>query len=179
MAIFIYGLSWSTPKGADVPFVILFYEREIPRVVLDILKKENDWQDRLQGKPIMMGKGEYLLPDHRNRYVVAMLMVTIVLFGSIHLAGWDFAFPTPQERLAWRIMCLASVLLPLIIFWIPLLSQDPSSWLYSWVDLSLLLLWILYLLVRTFVIVEMFRCLLYLPPSAYVSTWASSIPHVG
>jgi hypothetical protein len=36
----------------------------------------------------------------------------------------------------------------------------------------------LYLLVRVVLLVEVFRTMLYLPPSAYVTTWVSSLPHV-
>jgi hypothetical protein len=37
---------------------------------------------------------------------------------------------------------------------------------------------LVYILARLFLIVELFRCLFFLPPSAFVSTWVSSVPHV-
>jgi hypothetical protein len=36
----------------------------------------------------------------------------------------------------------------------------------------------LYVAARLFLLVEIFRTLLFLPPSAYVSTWAANVPHV-
>jgi hypothetical protein len=36
----------------------------------------------------------------------------------------------------------------------------------------------IYILARLFLIVELFRCLFFLPPSAFVATWVSSVPHV-
>jgi hypothetical protein len=37
---------------------------------------------------------------------------------------------------------------------------------------------IVYVLARLFLIVEMFRTLCFLPPNAYMSTWATNIPHL-
>jgi hypothetical protein len=37
---------------------------------------------------------------------------------------------------------------------------------------------IVYVLARLFLIVEMFRILCFLPPDAYLSTWATNIPHL-
>jgi hypothetical protein len=35
-----------------------------------------------------------------------------------------------------------------------------------------------YVVCRLFLVVEVFRCLCFLPPSAYVATWATNVPHV-
>jgi hypothetical protein len=37
---------------------------------------------------------------------------------------------------------------------------------------------VFYVAARLFMLVEIFRTLLYLPPDAYISTWASNVPHV-
>jgi hypothetical protein len=37
-AIIIYGLNWKKPKGVEVPFTLVQYEREIPEQALTILK---------------------------------------------------------------------------------------------------------------------------------------------
>jgi hypothetical protein len=37
-----------------------------------------------------------------------------MLFGLLHCAAWDFHFPTPVERLLWRIAAVETSLLPLI-----------------------------------------------------------------
>jgi hypothetical protein len=36
----------------------------------------------------------------------------------------------------------------------------------------------LYIIARLALLVEIFRTLFFLPPDAYVSTWASDIPHI-
>jgi hypothetical protein len=37
---------------------------------------------------------------------------------------------------------------------------------------------ILYVVARLYLLVEIFRTLFFLLPSAYVSTWATNVPHV-
>lgn len=42
----------------------------------------------------------------------------------------------------------------------------------------LLLLGVLYVLLRAFLIIENLRTLCFLPPSAYITTWAANVPHI-
>ena len=46
-----------------------------------------------------------------------------------------------------------------------------------WIGL-LVVLCSLYLLARLYLLVEVFRTLCFLPPDAYISTWAANIPHI-
>jgi hypothetical protein len=103
-----------------------------------------------------------------------------IVFGSIHCAAWFAQFPTPVERLLWRIasMVTAGILplyycvlltdihlktVPLIRFIIPAIE---------------FLLAVAYVFARLTLLIEVFRSLYFLPPSAYVVTWSSEIPHV-
>ena len=45
-------------------------------------------------------------------------------------------------------------------------------------DVVVTVLMTLYILARLFLMVEIFRTLCFLPPEAYVATWASNIPHI-
>jgi hypothetical protein len=53
-----------------------------------------------------------------------------LIFGGIHCISWNFEFPSPQERLAWRICCVI------------LTVSIPSSWLLTrlilrtWLEMS-------------------------------------------
>lgn len=44
---------------------------------------------------------------------------------------------------------------------------------------SVFISYLLYILARLFLIVEVFRSLLYLPPGAFIETWSGSFPHFG
>ena len=44
--------------------------------------------------------------------------------------------------------------------------------------LLIFLILLSYVICRLYLVVEIFRCLYFLPPSAYVATWATNVPHV-
>jgi hypothetical protein len=105
-----------------------------------------------------------------------------VIFGSIHIAGWNLTFPTPIEQKLWRISSiLLTTLLPVIF--VPLLLVMRSHTLSLMASLTFFQVWnlllgVLYIVACLFMLVQIFRTLLYLPPDAYISTWASNVPHV-
>lgn len=105
-----------------------------------------------------------------------------VIFGSIHVAGWNLTFPTPIEQKLWRISSiLLATLLPVIfvpVFLVMHSEKLSSMDLRIFVQVWDLLFGVLYIAARLFILVEIFRTLLYLPPDAYISTWASNVPHV-
>lgn len=120
-----------------------------------------------------------------------------VVFGAPHLAGWFFTFPTPVEQLLWRIAALMSVGLPVIGVIVDsgygVLYQQfgrrkrenaslPGAYQKRYLQRVSKLIWLFalpYLVGRLYIVVEVFRCLCYLPPEAYLSIWAASVPHLG
>ena len=111
------------------------------------------------------------------------------LFGAIHLLAWSFAFPTPVERLLWRISALLTATVPVVaeISFADLLGGEMKLWLddhigygcLNWLWRKFLqILALTYVLARLFVLVEVFRTLYFLPPEAYLTTWSANVPHV-
>ena len=107
-------------------------------------------------------------------------------FGAVHFAAWSFdSFPTEVERLLWRLACIALVGLPPVgisIYWVgthyrkthaeiaPRVTRVLKPFAYALMPI--------YLLARLFLLVEVFRSLPYLPPSAYQQVrWPTVIPH--
>ncbi|MCJ1323567.1 hypothetical protein MMC10_000228 [Thelotrema lepadinum] len=125
---------------------------------------------------------------------IAGIGIAGTIFGSIHCAAWNFAFPTPVEAMLWRISCLLILIMPPMaaILYATItheartvvledgreVSQEDSTtnrWLkplgYAAVPV--------YFVARVFLVVEVFRSLAYLPSSAYVATaWPGWLPHV-
>jgi hypothetical protein len=103
-----------------------------------------------------------------------------MIFGSIHVAGWSLTFPTEVEKIFWRAASIIlTALLP--VMFIPVgmklylgVSETPWPLIRRW-DTCVGLL---YVAARLFVLVEIFRSLGLLPPSAYISTWATNVPHL-
>lgn len=118
------------------------------------------------------------------------------LFGSLHLISWNFHFPTPIERLLWRVAICVTIGFPLIgavaqglfaqIFQSrtrkPDKHGDAEQYQRSYLRITASLIGVVgicYSFVRLFVLVEVFRSLAYLEPDTYKTTWAVSVPHIG
>jgi hypothetical protein len=111
-----------------------------------------------------------------------------VIFGGIHVAAWNLSFPSPVEQILWRTASIMSTaLLPImyIIFLLHyilleyILPSSWSMWRLNWYRKYLnIIIGGLYVIARLVLLVEIFRTLFYLPEDAYITTWASNIPHV-
>lgn len=103
-----------------------------------------------------------------------------LVFGSLHCAAWNFHFPTPTEKLLWRVSSLICAgMLP--AYYSVLLYDIHIKW-SSVVRMPLPVIEIVlalgYFLAPLFLVVEVFRSLCFLPPSAFIATWSSQVPHV-
>ncbi len=116
-----------------------------------------------------------------NDYHLIGVIFGAVIFGSIHVAGWRLSFPTDVEKVFWRVASIfLTALLP--VMFIPAclrlyLKVKCISWRF--IKVWDICFGSLYLAARLFMLVEIFRSLDFLPSSAYFSTWATNIPHVG
>lgn len=109
-----------------------------------------------------------------------------VLFGSVHFIAWNFEFPTPVERILWRLSCGVAISLPLLgtlMYFVTVHNARRDS--ESDIETNALLkpfMWIctlLYLFARLYLMVEVFRSLASAPPSTFQEiNWPSAIPHV-
>lgn len=110
------------------------------------------------------------------------------VFGAIHFAAWNFAFPTPVERLLWRISCGIIVGFPVLMSLIYILylkwteEEREAGGGDSWTNRVLRRFGHatvpVYFLARLYLLVEVFRSLAYSPPEAFQSiSWPTMVPH--
>ena len=204
-AIIIYGLNWKKPKGVEVPYVLLQYQREIPKQVLRVLQARRYLEgsiftgvadatgeafgvkalvDRIFGLTKSKELGSPISNDagpHFGSRRIEGITIGSILFGALHIAAWNFIFPSRVEQITWWITSLyctgvffTYILFLLLIFCGVLLFDMSERSLMIGIVLGISL----YVLARLFLIVEIFRTLCFLPPDAYVATWASNIPHI-
>jgi hypothetical protein len=127
-----------------------------------------------------------------NNEIISLVIGALLggtLFGGLHCLAWNFHFPTRAEGLAWRACSIVTSVLPILSVvpmgaWMRLnprnVEPKGSRALRFILDLTLLFGFLVpYVLARLFLIVEMFRSLLFLPPKAFVETWSGSFPHWG
>ena len=126
------------------------------------------------------------------------VLLEMIYFG-IHLAGWNFTFPTQTERILWRVASLQ--LLGVLLFYLVIITIGT----YFYAQIARILFdkeattmldvarcaprWLLlvayypviaaYAIPRTYILLEAFVSLRALPLGAYTSVnWTDFIPHV-
>lgn len=107
--------------------------------------------------------------------------VSGTLFSSFHLLAWDWDFPTPSARIAWRTFALAATCAnPAIIFFLLLddIIVKGSDFLQDvWTYLFLSLAFV-YFLARLGLIVLVFYCFSSMPAEVYQTVgWTKIWPH--
>jgi len=118
-----------------------------------------------------------------------------ILFGTIHCLAWNFTYPTSIEGRLWRICSVLTTTIPLgtIVFYAGKYHAQIVLERYlsgrtrleevvfaDHVEYCVITLLIsCYSVARLFLLVEIFRSLLYLPPEAFKDTWSGSFPHWG
>ncbi len=108
------------------------------------------------------------------------------IFGGVHIAAWNFRFPSEVEAILWRTSCTWLVAFPPIgiaIYWvaqhIAWKSRATDGKLNGWLRPLAYVTLPVYLAARLYLLVEAFRCLAYPPPSLIQAvSWPSVIPHV-
>ncbi|OCL02769.1 hypothetical protein AOQ84DRAFT_421734 [Glonium stellatum] len=100
-----------------------------------------------------------------------------ILLGGLHTLAWNSTFPTNIEQYLWHMASLLTVAIPVSVVITVVLTAyfnitDPRVPLFIFFLPT-------YILVRLFCIVEAIRSLGFQPPSAFISTWATGIPHLG
>lgn len=153
-SIFSYGFYFNQPQDVEYPVVL-----KIPHA------------SKYKGT---------LLPKPLKRVMVfnfafVILGLSACGFGAIHCLAWNLPFPTPQERLAWRICSVSTTVLPLEITIIicatyTIEKKSVYALIYS--------LSALYVIGRITIIVLAFIALRALPADAfYTVNWSNYIPH--
>ncbi|KAK1758781.1 hypothetical protein QBC47DRAFT_397603 [Echria macrotheca] len=196
-ALFSYPVLLPQPQGVGVPTVI--HAKRSAASLEEMERISRRGYLVLGGRP-----GEYAIPDFTAAMQPGAGFVTsvgtgvaLVVFGAVHLAAWDLAFPSVLERLLWRVSAVLVTGLPLC--WLLLLvgmktvagwevfetrsgtgkkvfRRDWGSKLFLVVTLVVV---VIYKVPRVYLIVEAVRSTYYLPPKAYAATWTSGFFRLG
>lgn len=164
---FTYGFTLSKPKSVTTAIAVHDYGAgSLPPSLLEMLRKTQHYQRRPGAAP----SNEETSP-HEYKIAWRMVVSTAIVFGGIHLAGWNFHFPSAADAWLWRSASIISIVVPAISFLADVITHDLDEIMAGFV--------LLYSLVRLILIVEMFRCMAYLTPQDFMTTWTTNIPHIG
>lgn len=182
-ALLIYTCYWSCPKDVSVPITFLQWEGPVPSIIKNVIGYST-WDATVGHRAV---PNDYVFI---NKVFVSQMTIILgpLFFGAPHLLAWNFTFPTPAERIIWRATSLYCSLVGLILAVtgslasrLPYTFLDDVAPIMSNIFDNYIEVFMggIYILARLFLLVETFRTLLFLPPSAYIATWTSSVPMFG
>lgn len=142
----------------------------------------------LVGKFENTALGRSLIEWHRYNHpalvsVIAGSVFGGTIFGGIHCLAWNFSFPTYSELILWRVCSLITTLFPILsahlaLQWLHYKGRiEPLEENVSWSFRGPILLscfLVPYVFARTFLVVETFRTLFFLPPEVFMDTWTGA-----
>ena len=107
-----------------------------------------------------------------------VLLIIGTLFNGLHLAAWDFQFPSPTEALMWKIAVFA--MLGAEFLWIPIAFAFRCFPQHSIAkNIPYYILSVTYITARFYLITEAFAGLRTLPQKAFATVnWTGYFPHI-
>ena len=183
-AFIIYVMEWSKPKDVGVPIYLETDAVVSPAIFLRIaeaapavfLQARHYYVPNSCTHQVIQGK---FGKKHVELVMIVSTVLSIALFGGIHLFAWNTHFSTYVEKLLWRSAALTVAVAPTISALIVFLESVVGHRTVKISTLSVLILAPIYLAARSFILVESVRSLYFLPPKAFTSTWAMNAPHAG
>jgi hypothetical protein len=193
-----YAFLWAKPQGTSIPKTIKADRFALPNEIVQLgLIGSGMWGVAVPRAPFHAPDGSYSRArDGTGFNAFGYIALSSFVFGALHFLAWDFRFPTPVERELWRVSAVITTVNPFTLmtagglFWRGIeLCFGGSEWkmneklervVYIVVGLSWRLgFWIVslaYVGARVYIMVEVFRTLAFLPPSAFDSTsWENAL----
>jgi hypothetical protein len=180
-----YCLYFPKPKGVGVPTMVPLREAH---------RRENDKFLKDLPSSVVFSLHEYMgrFPGGEVAFWPSMFAAgSGSILGLIHLGGWNFFFPTTTDMWIWRISSIVvtasgPILVISACFFThririgskPLLGYPCDERLYTLGNWIGSIVGFTYVIARVLVIVEMIRCLFFLPIGAFVADWTSNLPSI-
>jgi len=144
-----------------------------------------DYNRRFFGHRLNMTPGAYGRHSTKNTVYESIAMaVSPALYGVIHFLAWNDHFPTPLERVLWRVSsvvvtCSGIVGIPLTLGFDAIGNHFSGEIFVKMGLFTLFLTPAVHVVSSGFLIVESFRQLFFLGPAAYeLPSWTNYWPHL-
>jgi hypothetical protein len=197
-AVILYILNWRKPKNIKTAFTLAIFPGDIPDEIERHVRAKYDTRQRLSyqfsldsafdkeraGDPIPNDRIHLTKADHGVIHLLVGLAFGCSIFGGIHVAAWNFNFPTRVELIFWRVASIWCTVFALVSITLVISMATAGHFLNIIDEIKSLVVAImriflaLYVICRLILLVEIFRTLFFLPPDAFIATSASNIPHV-
>ena len=161
---------WNKPSDVQRPLILDTDVSVAELAELDISASERYVSTRYGGS----------MPHAHNMTksrLAAFVLIIVLAFAALHLAGWNFYFPTRTEKILWRVasaICAGSSIFIVAAIAVP--DNVTKSGPFASMTASAV---VLYILVRVYLLVEVFVGLRSVPTDVYLSVnWSAYIPHI-
>ena len=187
-ALIMYILWWDKPFGIEHKTVVTFPTLENsphPERPLNIAEFRDYRQSDLTlesffGMIFNINSADFT----KNEFVTSLVFYsTGTVFSAIHLAAWNWEFPSLIEHTLWRVFAAISTGIPLFSMALIVISEFvPAPNIYDEVEnlviVFLLFAIIVYFISRLGLIVLIFCCFSSMPASVYETVeWTKYLPH--
>jgi hypothetical protein len=186
-----YGLWWYKPL--DITFLTTVPIGEISEDVwsqFEIIRDEEDkpsWLNKYLSERLGEKLGRKIsrpffcftvwadVVDSARSIYLALCLVG-VFFGAIHCIAWDFSFPSPRERLLWRIFSITAAGIPGAFYVIGIYCRAVHDTHVP--DTIYFPFFVVYFVARMYLWFETFASLKSVPKGVYDSIgWMNYVPH--
>lgn len=128
-------------------------------------------------------KRKKLLWISRDQPMLLSLICFTFLLSACHLLGWKYPFSTVIEAWLWRVCSLLGLGLPLLVIFVQItywqLYEEVQQSVFRNVEAFTVFCVLLYLSVRTCLLVQVFLALRSVPADVYETVdWAQYMPHI-
>ena len=183
-AVGIYAFWWKKPQNCSAPIMITCSDEAIDELSSSAYTGQIDnwleflWAGReLEGTVQINGDGYSTFTSY---CIPGLAVLTLMVFGFVHLASWNSRLPSTIELWMWRGSSLYCVIYAGLFasgaFW------DPSDKMLAFskaLDQIIRFGVFVYVIIRIYMIVEVFISLRALPASAFQAVhWSSFLPHI-
>jgi len=137
------------------------------------LSSKSQW--KLPGRSIWGYPLAMVLAFTRDGPLLLSGVILPLIYGGVHLSAWNYAFPSTQECIMWRMSGIG------IMAVIPLIALMEIFWMFLDTFPMFPIYYILafYALCRAFLVVEAFLSLRRAPLGVYAAVpWVQNIPHI-
>ena len=120
-------------------------------------------------------------------YAVITIIISPIPYGLVHFLAWNDKFPTPFERLLWRVSSFAitcSGIVGILLLWTFVLFYNKRANSRISLDVPTAIMYtgvipVVHILASGFLMVESFRQLFFLDPAVYqLPSWSIYWPHL-
>ena len=187
-ALLIYGLWWDKPLDILVPTVLSEGFTVLARNDTFLFKSHPSLEiDRIRNWP----ETDLNSYNKSDRVVFSAFTLAGLLYGGFHLLAWNAPFVSSVERTLWQLSASSVAgagpffVISCILFrWLDHQPEDVWDAWWSWIlrdsiKLFVYLITLLYLFARTYLVVESFLSLAYLPAAVFEQPqWTYYFPHI-